>query len=154
MQSSAEIQVLLATYNGERFLPEQIDSILAQDYPHLRILARDDGSRDRTHAILDEYRQRIPASSTEPAAMVDAPPRLHLRWASGVSKLDHFERTHAESQRNLRRHELSFSLTRHRMTNSGERTGMVARLSYRCLCRCLHWFCFLPVQRGRIRWGT
>src|SRR6266700_3015675 len=111
MQSSAEIQVLLATYNGERFLPEQIDSILAQDYPHLRILARDDGSRDRTHAILDEYRQRIPASSTEPAAMVDAPPRLHLRWASGVSKLDHFERTHAESQRNLRRHELSFSLT-------------------------------------------
>src|SRR5438105_12409132 len=29
---------------------------------------------------------------------------------------------------------------------------MVARLRFRCLCRCLPWFCFLPVQRGRIRW--
>jgi hypothetical protein len=46
-----EVEVLLATYYGERFLREQIDSILAedyaQDYPVLRILARDDGSKRR-----------------------------------------------------------------------------------------------------------
>jgi hypothetical protein len=42
-----EVEVLLATYYGQRFLREQIDSILAQDYPALRILARGDGSKRR-----------------------------------------------------------------------------------------------------------
>lgn len=53
--SVPEVEVLLATYNGERFLREQIDSILAQDYAGLRVLARDDGSEDGTRAILEEY---------------------------------------------------------------------------------------------------
>jgi Glycosyl transferase family 2 len=59
-----EVEVLLATYYGERFLREQIDSILAQDYaedyPILRILARDDGSSDGTPTILAEYASRFP----------------------------------------------------------------------------------------------
>jgi glycosyltransferase involved in cell wall biosynthesis len=54
------VEVLLATYNGERFLREQIDSILAQDYASLRVLARDDGSSDGTVAILKEYEERFP----------------------------------------------------------------------------------------------
>jgi len=54
------IEVLLATYNGERFLREQIDSILSQDYNNLRVLARDDGSTDCTKEILNEYAQRFP----------------------------------------------------------------------------------------------
>ncbi len=53
-----EVEVLLATYNGERFLREQIESILAQSYPALRILARDDGSVDGTRKILEEYAER------------------------------------------------------------------------------------------------
>ncbi len=55
-----EVEVLLATYNGERFLREQIDSILAQDYAHLRVLARDDGSSDATISILNEYAEKLP----------------------------------------------------------------------------------------------
>lgn len=54
------VEVLLATYNGERFLREQIDSILNQDYPNLRVLARDDGSNDETVSILNEYALRFP----------------------------------------------------------------------------------------------
>jgi glycosyltransferase involved in cell wall biosynthesis len=54
------VQVLLATYNGERFLRQQIDSILGQSYQPLTILARDDGSRDGTVSILQEYAQRMP----------------------------------------------------------------------------------------------
>jgi glycosyltransferase involved in cell wall biosynthesis len=49
------VEVLLATYNGERFLPEQIDSILSQTHPSVRILARDDGSKDKSVAILRRY---------------------------------------------------------------------------------------------------
>jgi glycosyltransferase involved in cell wall biosynthesis len=60
MSSLPEVEVLLATYNGARFLREQIDSILAQDYGNLRVLARDDGSSDGTVEILDQYAKRFP----------------------------------------------------------------------------------------------
>ena len=61
---NAEIEVLLATYNGARFLRQQIDSIAAQDYPHVRILARDDGSTDGTQQILAEYAEAYPEQFT------------------------------------------------------------------------------------------
>lgn len=54
------VTVLLSTYNGERFLPEQIESILAQDYFDWRLIARDDGSSDATPSILASYRNRYP----------------------------------------------------------------------------------------------
>jgi glycosyltransferase involved in cell wall biosynthesis len=60
LSDSPEIEILLATYNGECFLREQIDSILAQDYTNLRILARDDGSSDGTPAILEQYKRQFP----------------------------------------------------------------------------------------------
>jgi glycosyltransferase involved in cell wall biosynthesis len=59
-RSTPEIEILLATFNGERFLREQIDSILGQDYEHLRVLARDDGSSDSTVDILNDYAGRFP----------------------------------------------------------------------------------------------
>ncbi len=48
----AAIDVLLATFQGEAFLPQQVESILAQTGVKTRILARDDGSRDRTPELL------------------------------------------------------------------------------------------------------
>src|ERR1700761_4914686 len=56
-----EVEVLLATYNGARFLRQQIDSILGQDYENLRVLARDDGSSDQTIEILEHYATQFPA---------------------------------------------------------------------------------------------
>lgn len=55
IQRRQQIEVLLATFNGERFLGQQIDSILAQDHPATTILARDDGSADATRDILAHY---------------------------------------------------------------------------------------------------
>lgn len=49
------VQVLLSTYNGEQYIKEQLDSILNQDYSNITILIRDDGSKDKTVSILDEY---------------------------------------------------------------------------------------------------
>lgn len=54
------VEVLLATYNGENYLRQQIDSILGQDASDLSILAWDDGSTDNTAEILDEYARRYP----------------------------------------------------------------------------------------------
>lgn len=50
-----KVQVLLSTYNGEKFLKKQINSILNQDYPSISILIRDDGSDDRTREIIKKY---------------------------------------------------------------------------------------------------
>lgn len=54
------VDILLATYNGEKYLREQIDSLLAQSYTHIRIIARDDGSTDQTPAILQHYAAIFP----------------------------------------------------------------------------------------------
>ena len=53
-----KIVVLMSTYNGDRFLEEQIDSILAQDIKEnaqMQLIVRDDGSKDDTTHILDAY---------------------------------------------------------------------------------------------------
>ena len=49
------IEILMATYNGEKFLREQLDSLLEQTYRDFKILIRDDGSTDGTRDILSEY---------------------------------------------------------------------------------------------------
>ncbi|WP_408069563.1 glycosyltransferase [Butyrivibrio sp. JL13D10] len=54
------VNVLMCTYNGENYLREQIDSILAQTYEELRLFVRDDGSTDGTMHILDEYVNKYP----------------------------------------------------------------------------------------------
>jgi len=50
----------MSTYNGARYLPEQLQSLLQQDYGDFRILVRDDGSTDETVDILRGYRARDP----------------------------------------------------------------------------------------------
>ncbi len=52
------VDILLATYNGEKYLREQIDSILRQSYKDFRLIISDDGSEDSTKEILDEYVQK------------------------------------------------------------------------------------------------
>lgn len=54
------IDILLATYNGEKYLKEQIDSILNQTYKEFRILIRDDGSTDETLKQIQLYMSKYP----------------------------------------------------------------------------------------------
>ncbi len=54
------IAVLLATYNGEAYLSEQLDSILNQTYDDFRIFIHDDGSTDKTRTIIDGYMSSFP----------------------------------------------------------------------------------------------
>lgn len=49
------VSIAMATYNGEKFLREQLDSILTQTYPNLEIIICDDASTDATISILQEY---------------------------------------------------------------------------------------------------
>lgn len=51
----------MATYNGERFLSGQLDSILSQSYPNIELVVVDDGSVDGTVALVESYIKRYPA---------------------------------------------------------------------------------------------
>lgn len=48
-----KVQVLMSTYNGEKYLKEQINSILSQEDVEVNLLIRDDGSTDKTINILE-----------------------------------------------------------------------------------------------------
>jgi glycosyltransferase involved in cell wall biosynthesis len=53
----AEIAILMAAYNGEKYLKWQLKSILEQSYPHWKIAISDDGSSDSTLDILREFQK-------------------------------------------------------------------------------------------------
>lgn len=53
-----KIDILLATYNGEKYIKEQLDSILNQSHKNIRIIISDDCSKDTTPEILKEYQKK------------------------------------------------------------------------------------------------
>ncbi len=52
------LSIAMATYNGERFLREQLDSLLAQTITDFEVVVCDDCSKDSTVAILEEYAKK------------------------------------------------------------------------------------------------
>lgn len=52
-----QIYVLMSTYNGQRYLCEQIDSIKNQTIDN-SLVVRDDGSSDGTHGVLNDYQEK------------------------------------------------------------------------------------------------
>lgn len=59
-QEVFECEVLMSTYNGEKYVGCQIDSILAQKNVKVKLLIRDDGSKDNTLKILKLYQDKYP----------------------------------------------------------------------------------------------
>jgi glycosyltransferase involved in cell wall biosynthesis len=57
---SFSVQILLATYNGEAFLREQLDSLFAQSVQDFEVLVADDGSSDETVGLLQECARQHP----------------------------------------------------------------------------------------------
>lgn len=54
------VDILLSTYNGETHLPVQLESIVQQDYADWRLIIRDDGSKDNTVQIIEQFRMKYP----------------------------------------------------------------------------------------------
>ena len=56
----AKICIVLATYNGEKYLSQMLDSLVAQTRPADLIVAVDDGSKDASVEILKNYQGKLP----------------------------------------------------------------------------------------------
>jgi glycosyltransferase involved in cell wall biosynthesis len=55
MNTNTLVSIVLGAYNGEKYLKEQIDSILRQTYKNIELIIADDCSTDNTQAILREF---------------------------------------------------------------------------------------------------
>jgi glycosyltransferase involved in cell wall biosynthesis len=77
-----KVSVIIPIYNGEMFLREALDSVLAQTYPLHEIIAIDDGSTDSSPEILRSYGQQLTLCRQENQG-VAAARNAGLRLASG-----------------------------------------------------------------------
>jgi glycosyltransferase involved in cell wall biosynthesis len=63
------VNILLATYQGEAYLKEQLDSLATQTYPYWRLYVSDDGSTDDTLSIIESFSQ----TTTNPVTVFQGP---------------------------------------------------------------------------------
>lgn len=81
------ISILMATYQGEQYLTEQLDSIFRQTEQNFHLFIRDDGSTDNTISILTEYRQRY----SEKITLVPSKNQRLGIWLSYMSMICNIE---------------------------------------------------------------
>lgn len=60
MTNTRPIAILLAAYNAEKYLEEQVESLLAQNNQDWTLYIRNDGSKDRTEQIIERYYEQYP----------------------------------------------------------------------------------------------
>ena len=58
------VSIVLPTYNGEKYIKKQLDSIINQTYTDWHLYIRDDGSKDKTREIVKTYADRFPQKIT------------------------------------------------------------------------------------------
>ena len=86
MIENKRIDILMATYNGEKYLVEQLDSIINQTYRNWNLLIRDDNSTDKTLEIIQNYHKkdkRIKIVNTEKNVGVVKGRNFLIELASG-----------------------------------------------------------------------
>ncbi len=61
MPINQTVAILMATYNGEKFLKAQLDSIFSQTYQNFKLYISDDKSSDSTVKIISKYQKKYPS---------------------------------------------------------------------------------------------
>ena len=82
-----KIAILLSTYNGGKYLAEQLDSLFHQSNQSFHLYIRDDGSSDDTIQIIEQYR----ASHSEKISLIDDGKSHKQATASFLSLLEYVD---------------------------------------------------------------
>ncbi len=59
MENEKLVSICMATYNGEKYLTEQLDSLVNQTYKNIEVIIQDDCSSDNTVNILNSYKEKL-----------------------------------------------------------------------------------------------
>ena len=85
-----DIVILLATYNGERYLRQQLDSLFEQTSQEFRLVVHDDGSTDSTVDIINEYRDKYPDRIEIYYGNSCGGPKENFLWMLGRVEADYY----------------------------------------------------------------
>ncbi len=90
MQNQPKISVILSVHNGQNYVQEAIESVLAQDYPNVELVLVNDGSTDETAVVLHVFSDRA-VIITQTNQGLGAGRNAGIRAASGdyLSFIDH-----------------------------------------------------------------
>ena len=58
-KSSALVSIAMATYNGEKYVAEQLESLVKQTHKNIEIVIVDDCSTDNTVSVVKEFQKKI-----------------------------------------------------------------------------------------------
>jgi glycosyltransferase involved in cell wall biosynthesis len=89
MNGAPAISVIVPVRDGERYIGEALDSILAQTLPPAEVIVVDDGSEDRTASVVDRYGPPVRYAAQEPRGVSAAVNRgLDLAAGELIAFLD------------------------------------------------------------------
>jgi glycosyltransferase involved in cell wall biosynthesis len=80
---SNTVEILLSVFNGERYLQEQLDSIVMQSYKSWRLVVRDDASDDSSYSILQKFKSKFP----DKVKIIDELNRVNIGPAKSYERL-------------------------------------------------------------------
>ena len=89
VNKNPKVAIIMSTYNGEKYLGQQLESILQQTYRNIDIFVRDDGSTDGTLAILYKYANKNKNIYIEQGGNLGFAPSF-LKALSGVKGYDYY----------------------------------------------------------------
>ena len=98
------VDVLLATYNGEKYIREQIESILNQTYKNIRLIISDDCSKDNTEEVVSKYKDnrikyhRLENNSGAAVARTEAMKKARGSYMSFLDSDDLWKKDKLEKQ--------------------------------------------------------
>jgi len=78
----ASVDILLASYQGQEYISQQIESILQQTVQGFNLIIRDDGSKDKTVQLIRSFAAQFP----DQIIHVESDPRARDRASSGASQ--------------------------------------------------------------------
>lgn len=90
-EKDVKVVVLLATYNGEKYIEEQINSIYNQDFTgEILVYIRDDGSKDNTEKVLERVEKRDKRSFLFSKEENIGPQKSFLKLIEDAPKADYY----------------------------------------------------------------
>lgn len=85
------VLIMLSTYNGQKYIREQLDSLYNQKDVDIHILVRDDGSKDDTVKILNEYREKQGKMTIRVDENIGAAMSFHTLMSYAYSEYPNFD---------------------------------------------------------------
>lgn len=85
------VLIMLSTYNGQKYIREQLDSIYGQKGVDIHIIVRDDGSKDNTVEILKDYQHKYGKMTIHADENIGAAMSFHTLMSYAYSEYPNYD---------------------------------------------------------------